>query len=1376
MMYGSFTVKTKSSSRTTTNNHPEQPTASTSKLPIQPPQPRRISSVPDPSDSGESSNDSDFGSKAREKVKREVERDEQERMSKLKGKRGRGRPKKVKDDTSGEEEHERKMKKRKKKNNIVTKSKAPKPMKELGDLEESGMSLTSDNDDDSLSSDGTPPSAQPSSSISKPKASTRRSTGGGAYKRARGAESDDEDDLVERHVEGKWRSKWQNEHPEYMSKGRKELEERYNPLVELLDIKIQVIDSDEEKGKSVRSHARAGADDDFDTSSDSANSTGGDDPPPPTRRTSTTRTRPEPSKEYVPNKGWLPANHLSLDSSDEDKEDSNPFPNPPRPSSSTSRPSTPAVITLDSDDEPQTEDEEVPASAALVSHLPDSVEKELIDEIVIDDDDDEEEEEEDLLAKKMRLKAEAAAKVKEKEEARKKKSKETGEGKRKGEEKGTAGFDLAAKMRELRKAAKGGDVESMQVDEGSIHIQPAAADEERSIEAQRLHSQAIAGSYPKKAHSGCHPKFPIQNEKQELMGPHALGPGAEIPAPINRFLRPYQRQGVEFMYRQHMKGMGGVLGDDMGLGKTIQVIAFLSAIMRKTGTRKGDKGRRKTAVTELATGQRLSKPSSLGATCFIACPASVVHNWRREFETWGYFDVGIFEGSEKKEVIERFKRGYLDVVIAGIEATRQQIGLLDDLDFTVVIVDEAHRVKNPKSRTTIALNQFTSRGRFGLTGTAIQNRLEEFWCILDWANPGRVGTKKNWNLYISRPLKMAQKVDADQETIAIGRTRAKALVDNLLPHFWLRRTKESVKLQLPEKRDQIVLCPLTDTQRHVYQTMLGLRDVQRILTHDQPCGETDSHGRPFERGKCCDQDWPKLILKYITLFQKISNHLALIYPDNEERLTNPDKFNQDLEWTRTAFPDDWDTRNIAAITRSSFDNSLCGKWTILEKLLQMWYDQGDKVLIFSLSLKVLEIVKNLMRDTSYNFECLDGSVPADERMKLVDSFNEDPDVFCFLISTRAGGVGLNLTAANRVVIFDPNWNPSHDLQAMDRAYRFGQKRDVDVFRLIGAGTLEELIYNRQQYKRQVANIGYNATAERRVFGGVEGEKAMQGELFGVKNMFQFRDDASLTEELIKKCDMAELEYTLKNTVLGGPGLRKEESSKRRKGRKKEDEDDEDDASDVIDDETLVKKLTEIDETGGAEGTKPKGSEQDTKRAANQKAIDEIFASSNVTVSVLSDKMLGGSRAEQERSWKAVHDANAKYERQDAPSKPKKAKEEAPTKSSAWDPSRRRVGKIKSDINSVPLHAPAPLSHSIVGSPSTYTNTTQSALKSVAQSLGIARLVSDTPLAELIKPSDYFGSIGVAKLVAELESLKGQTEAYEAKIYSILEKYKESVGN
>ncbi|GAA5973582.1 hypothetical protein JCM11641_007134 [Rhodosporidiobolus odoratus] len=899
------------------------------------------------------------------------------------------------------------------------------------------------------------------------------------------------------------------------------------------------------------------------------------------------------------------------------------------------------------------------------------------------------------------------------------------------------------------------------VAEGALEGESEPEEEVPAWQAPSKKLLQVHSVYPKPVKKG-RPKFLLQDAKQASTGPHHLSRDpsdeAQIPAPVNRFLRPYQREGAEFLYGQYKKGMGGILGDDMGLGKTIQVIAFLSAVMDKTGLKKYDEDKRKDAINARKRGDIVA-PSEMGQTCLIVCPASVVHNWEREFQTWGYFDIAIYAGSgkEKKACLERFDRGYVDVVIGSVESIRNGIEELSRRDFSIVVCDEAHKLKNPSSETTKAMHLFPTKLRYGLTGTAVQNRLSEFWCVLNWVVPGRVGTHGQWHDLLDRPLKYAQKVDATDEQLVTGRSRAQALVTNLLPNFWLRRTKDSVKLQLPKKTDNVVLCPLTELQKEVYRRLISLKDVEVMLTADDPCpcGERDEDGLRYKRGSCCEQNWTKLIFKYITLLQKVSNHLGLIYPDKEEKEKSPEKYNQDLEWARAAFPDDWQKRRPGVT--AFLDPQLCGKWKILCELLEHWHKNGDKVLIFSMSLKVIDLLKDLMETTHYTYLSLDGSTPQDERMPLVDEFNdENSDVFAFLISTRAGGVGLNLTSANRVVIFDPNWNPAHDLQAMDRAYRFGQRREVNVYRLIGAGTLEELIYNRQQYKRAIASTAYDANAERRFYSGVEGEgKDEQGDLWGVRNLFKFSENISLTEKSIQLANLRELEYAMQNTQMF------------------ETEDGKVADLPEVDEDEVVAEITGYSKKGKtAQNLSLEELEAQKRHLAEQEAIARILGG---TLKMESDATLGGSSIETMRAKGAVkaqqkkptaastssYPAKQKVSKTvPAPMKKVKLETSSTTTDAAYDPLARGSSKRSHSATS-PRKTPGPPS---------------SAPATTAQSTIFANydVPPGTSTEEILAASGYSGSSGLAKFRAELEAYQAGREKAKL-IEKVVKKWREVEG-
>lgn len=440
----------------------------------------------------------------------------------------------------------------------------------------------------------------------------------------------------------------------------------------------------------------------------------------------------------------------------------------------------------------------------------------------------------------------------------------------------------------------------------------------------------------------------------------------------------------------------------------------------------------------------------------------------------------------------------------------------------VVVADECHSLKERRSEITQAMNEVNALCRIGLTGTAIQNKYEELWTLLNWTNPGRFGPVSTWKVSICEPLKLGQSHDATVYQLSRARKTAKKLVENLLPQFFLRRMKTLIKDQLPKKSDRVVFCPLTPTQASAYENFLDSEIVQLVKHSSDPC----ECGSGKKAGWCCHtalQDgskWQTWVFPAITTLQKLSNHLALLIPQGIDSL---DKQAKDLENLQVAVPEQWEDlyRNRDSII--NFANpEFCGKWSILKKLLKFWYDQGsNKVLVFSHSVRLLKMLQMLFMDTSFTTAYLDGSMSYDDRYKVVSNFNSDPTQFVFLISTRAGGVGLNITSANKVVVMDPNWNPSYDLQAQDRAYRIGQLRDVEVFRLVSQGTLEEIVYARQIYKQQQANIGYNATSERRYFQGVQDRKDQKGEIFGLTNLFAFQGESLVLRDIVNKTNIAE---------------------------------------------------------------------------------------------------------------------------------------------------------------------------------------------------------------------------------------------------------------
>ncbi|KAJ8285199.1 hypothetical protein GJAV_G00023440 [Gymnothorax javanicus] len=543
--------------------------------------------------------------------------------------------------------------------------------------------------------------------------------------------------------------------------------------------------------------------------------------------------------------------------------------------------------------------------------------------------------------------------------------------------------------------------------------------------------------------------------------PYALaGHAASIPYTINRYLRDYQREGAKFIYDSYARGRGCILGDDMGLGKTIQVIAFLAAVLLKKGTWEDIENN----APYFLLSQASSEKRKTQKVFLIVAPLSVLYNWKNELDTWGHFRCLIVHGARKEEEFSRLRRARCEVALTTYETLRLCLDQFNSIDWSAVIVDEAHKIKNPKSQITQAMKGMRCKVRVGLTGTILQNNLEELWCVMDWAIPGCLGSLGHFRNRFTDPIEWGQKHSNTKRALATGR-RAVELLAQKLNRWFLRRTKALISSQLPRKDDRVVYCTMTEFQQSVYRTVLDSEDVTLLLRSGEKCG--CSSGRV--RKKCCFKKNSRgvpvrfLYFSYLAILRKLSNHVALLQPKGASR--KQEMYVNDIcEKVFQKFPDFMQRQKEAAFEALS-DPMYSGKMKVLQKLLKHFMQNKDKVLLFSLSTRLLDILQSHCMAEGLDFRRLDGNTKAKERMKIVQEFNSSPEINLCLVSTMAGGLGLNLVGANVVVLFDPTWNPASDLQAIDRAYRIGQYRDVTVFRLISLGSVEEVIYLRQVYKQ-----------------------------------------------------------------------------------------------------------------------------------------------------------------------------------------------------------------------------------------------------------------------------------------------------------------------
>ncbi|XP_043103741.1 DNA excision repair protein ERCC-6-like 2 [Puntigrus tetrazona] len=589
------------------------------------------------------------------------------------------------------------------------------------------------------------------------------------------------------------------------------------------------------------------------------------------------------------------------------------------------------------------------------------------------------------------------------------------------------------------------------------------------------------------------------------------GSDVTVPYTINRYLRDYQREGIKFIYHNYAKSRGCILGDDMGLGKTVQVIGFLAAVLRKTGTWKDVENNKPQFLLSQKPTEEVQK------VFLIVAPLSVLYNWKDELDTWGHFRVVVVHGVRKDEELARVQRGRCEVALTTYETLRLCLDQFNSIDWAAVFVDEAHKIKNPKSQITQAMKNMGCKVRVGLTGTILQNNLEELWCVMDWAIPGCLGSLVGFKNRFSDPIEHGQKHTVTKRALAEGRQAVQDLAKKL-SHWFLRRTKALISDQLPKKDDRVVYCSLTDFQRKVYRAVLDTEDVTLLLQSSGKCH--CGSGRP--RKTCCYKlnangvPVRYLYFSYLTILRKVANHVALLQSKEGSSKKQEKYVTAICEQVFRKFPDFIGRCKQAAFEAMS-DPMYSGKMKVLQKLLNHFIAKKDKVLLFSLSTKLLDVLESYCMAEGLEYHRLDGNTKSKDRVRIVKEFNSSRDVNLCLVSTLAGGLGLNFVGANVVVLFDPTWNPANDLQAIDRVYRIGQCRDVSVFRLISLGTVEEIIYLRQIYKQQLQSSVLGQENARRYFEAVQGIDGQAGELFGIRNLFRLQTDGTcLTHRILER--------------------------------------------------------------------------------------------------------------------------------------------------------------------------------------------------------------------------------------------------------------------
>ncbi|XP_043204672.1 transcription activator BRG1-like isoform X1 [Amphibalanus amphitrite] len=471
---------------------------------------------------------------------------------------------------------------------------------------------------------------------------------------------------------------------------------------------------------------------------------------------------------------------------------------------------------------------------------------------------------------------------------------------------------------------------------------------------------------------------------------------------VNGKLKEYQIKGLEWLVSLYNNNLNGILADEMGLGKTIQTIALVTYLMEK---------------------------KKVNGPYLIILPLSTLSNWVLEFEKWApSVRVVAYKGSPaaRRHIQNQMRASKFNVLLTTYEYIIRDKAALSKSRWKYMIIDEGHRMKNHHCKLTFVLNtSYNAPHRLLLTGTPLQNKLPELWSLLNFLLPSIFKAVSTFEQWFNAPFATTgEKVELnEEETILIIRRLHK-----VLRPFLLRRLKKEVESQLPDKVEYIIKCEMSAMQRLLYRHM---QNKGIMLTE----GKASGGGRGGS----------KALMNTIMQLRKLCNH-PFMFQHIEEAHCKYHGFTGNV----VTGPD---------LYRAS------GKFELLDRILPKLKHCGHRVLLFCQMTQLMAIMEDYLNYKGYKYLRLDGTTKAEERGELLRAFNQpDSEYFLFMLSTRAGGLGLNLQTADTVVIFDSDWNPHQDLQAQDRAHRIGQKNEVRVIRLMAVNSVEERILAAAKYK------------------------------------------------------------------------------------------------------------------------------------------------------------------------------------------------------------------------------------------------------------------------------------------------------------------------
>lgn len=498
-----------------------------------------------------------------------------------------------------------------------------------------------------------------------------------------------------------------------------------------------------------------------------------------------------------------------------------------------------------------------------------------------------------------------------------------------------------------------------------------------------------------------------------------------IPVAIKATLRSYQQDGVNWLAFLNRFNLHGILCDDMGLGKTLQTLCIVAS----------DHHMRAEEYEKNGAPEVRQLPS------LIVCPPTLSGHWQQEIKTYAPFLSSFaYVGPPSDRTRLAAELGKQDVVITSYDVCRNDIDILAPINWNYCVLDEGHLIKNPKAKTSIAVKRLSSNHRLILSGTPIQNNVLELWSLFDFLMPGFLGTEKVFQDRFAKPIAASRTAKSSSKEQEKGALAIEGLHKQVLP-FLLRRLKEEVLDDLPPKILQNYYCDLSELQKKLFEDF-AKRERKSL---EATAGSEDKEAKQH-------------IFQALQYMRKLCNSPSLVVKPGQKQY---ETIKQQLGSKGSDLKDIAHAPKLTALRDLLVD---CGIGVDAppegELGTEANYVSPHRALVFCQMKEMLDLVQNEVLKKllpTVQFLRLDGGVEANKRQNIVNQFNTDPSYDVLLLTTSVGGLGLNLTGADTVIFVEHDWNPQKDLQAMDRAHRIGQKKVVNVYRLITRGTLEEKI-------------------------------------------------------------------------------------------------------------------------------------------------------------------------------------------------------------------------------------------------------------------------------------------------------------------------------